>query len=63
MATMPKKPKQKTFDCVEMKRRAQARIYEEIKDLSPEEEVAYFRRAAETGPLADWWKKIRRKST
>ena len=44
------------FDCVAFKRRAQARIYERLKGLSPEEGIAYFRRAAEEGPLGDWWK-------
>ena len=46
----------KDFDCVEFKRRAQARIYKRIKDLSPEEEIDYFRKAAEEGPLAESWK-------
>ena len=32
----------KTFDCVEMKRKAQKPIYEETKDLSFEEELAYW---------------------
>lgn len=32
----------KTFDCVEMKRKAQERIFEEIKDLTPEEELRYW---------------------
>jgi len=50
--TRPKK----AFDCVEFKRRAQARIYERIKDLSPEEEIDYFRKAAEEGPLGESWK-------
>ena len=49
----------KEFDCVEFKRRAQSRIYERIKDLSPEEEIEYFRRAADEGPLGQWWKSIR----
>lgn len=54
-----KKPEpKKSFDCVEMKRRAQERIYERIKDLSPEEEIAYFQRAAQTGPLGDWWQAL-----
>ena len=34
----------KGFDCVEFKRQAQAEIYQEIKGLSPEEEIEYFRR-------------------
>ena len=51
----------KDFDCVEFKRQAQARIYETIKDLSPEEEIEYFRKAAEQGPLGDWWKVAQRR--
>lgn len=49
----------KDFDCVEFKRQAQARIYERIKDLSPEEEIDYFRKAAEEGPLGEAWKAAR----
>jgi hypothetical protein len=48
----------KDFDCVELKREAQARIYERIKNLSPEEEIEYFRKAAEEGPLGAHWKAI-----
>ena len=33
------------FDCLKMKHDIQAKIYEEIKDLSSEELVAYFNRA------------------
>ena len=36
--------KGKTFDCVEMKRRLQERIYAETKDLGPEELLEYFHR-------------------
>ena len=49
----------KRFDCLAFKDKAQAEIYEEIKNLSPEEEVRYWRRATETGPLAKWWKAVR----
>lgn len=49
----------KDFDCVEFKRQAQARIYQRIKDLSPEEEIDYFRKAAEQGPLGESWKAAR----
>jgi hypothetical protein len=38
---MKKKPK--TFDCVEMKRRGSQRIYEATKDMTPEQELAYWR--------------------
>lgn len=39
--------KTKTFDCVEMKRRAADKIYEEIKDKSVAEQVVYWREATE----------------
>jgi len=35
--------KDKIFDCVEMKRRASQRIYETIKDMTAEQEIAYWR--------------------
>ena len=35
--------KTKTFDCVEMKRRGALRIYEATKDMTFEQEVAYWR--------------------
>jgi hypothetical protein len=41
---------------VEMKRKAQEKIYQETKDLSRDELVAYFRRQVETGPFAQVWK-------
>jgi hypothetical protein len=37
------KNKTKTFDCVEMKRRGSQRIYETIKDMTIEQEIAYWR--------------------
>jgi hypothetical protein len=37
----------KDFDCVEMKNKAQAQIYEIIKDMSPAEELAYWRQKEE----------------
>jgi hypothetical protein len=49
----------KGFDCVQFKRQAQARIYERIKGLSPEEEIEYFRKAADAGPLGEWWTAIK----
>lgn len=52
----------KDFDCIEFKRQAQARIYDQIKDLSPQQEIEYFRRAAEEGPLGDSWKVARNRS-
>ncbi len=51
--------RKKRFDCLDFKRKSQARIYAEIKDMTGEQQRAYFRKAAESGPLADWWKKVR----
>ncbi len=53
------KPK-KAFDCVEMKRKAQERIYEETKHLSRDELVEYFHRQVETGPFAHLWKRSKK---
>jgi hypothetical protein len=35
----------KNFDCVEMKRQVQERIYEATKHLTPEQRLAYHQRA------------------
>lgn len=34
----------KAFDCVEMKRRGAAAVYEALKDKSVEEQIAYWRK-------------------
>ena len=52
----------KGFDSVAFKNRVQAEIHEEIKALTPPQQIEYFNRRAETGPLAPWWKKVRRAS-
>ena len=46
------------FDCLEFKWKAQSDIYEKIKDMTVEEQIAFFRDAAETGPFADLIKAI-----
>ncbi len=50
------------FDCLEYKWRVQEEIYEETKGMTPQEELEYFRKAADTGPLADWWRELRRRT-
>jgi hypothetical protein len=50
---------EKKFDCVEFKRQAQREIYEQIKDLSPEEQIRYYRERAAAGALGEWWRTIR----
>ena len=37
------------YECVKTKRRAQVRIYEQTKDLTPEELVAHYQRLDEAG--------------
>ena len=39
--------KTKTFDCVEMKRRAQEKIRAALKACSREQEIAFFQQGAE----------------
>ena len=42
---------QKEFDCLEMKREIQAKIYADIKDMSCEERIMYFRIPPEQDPF------------
>lgn len=48
----------KTFDCLAFKEKVQAKIYEDIKNLSPAEQIAYFEERIETSNLKDWWQSI-----
>ena len=50
--------KTKAYDCVAAKRRAQARIYDQIHDRSPVEQIAFFRREAAAGDLGTWWRQL-----
>ena len=49
------------FDCMAFKRKAQAQIYQEIKDMTAEEEIAYFHRKAREGKMGAIWRKLQRK--
>lgn len=51
----------KKFDCVEMKNKIQEKIYEEIKGMTPQEEIEHRRKKIESGPMADLFKKLRGK--
>ena len=46
---------EKTFDCLKMKEEIQAKIYEEIKDMSASEELAYFNKKSQTSAL---WQRL-----
>jgi len=54
---------EKAFDCLKYKDRVQQEIYEEIRGLTHEEQIAYYSRSAEKGPLAKWWRAMRHAST
>ena len=49
----------KTFDCLAFKAASQRDIMKELEGLSPAEQREHLRRAAEEGPLGDWWKKTK----
>jgi hypothetical protein len=51
---------EKTFDCIEFKRHAQLKIYEQIRGMTHEQEQAYFTQQSEKGPLADWWRRVKK---
>jgi len=46
------------FDCLKMKEEIQAKIYEEIKDLSSEEILAYFNEKSQNSVL--WQRLVKR---
>ena len=54
---MPQK-KSKEFDCLAFKDQAQAKIVEETRGMSPKEQEEYLRKQVETGPFAEFWKRI-----
>jgi hypothetical protein len=46
------------FDCLAYKRQAQLEIYEETKNLSVQERIAYFHERAQSTLMSDWWQAI-----
>jgi hypothetical protein len=48
----------KDFDCIAFKRTAQEKIYEQIKGMTPAEEIAWFREKVSNGPYGELWKRI-----
>jgi hypothetical protein len=50
------------FDAIAFKRDVQAKVSEEIKGFTAEQEIVYFREAAESGPLGAWWRSIKAKT-
>jgi hypothetical protein len=52
--------KRKNFDALAFKARAQAEISKETQGMTPEQRCEYFRRGAESGPMGDWVKKVKK---
>ena len=56
---MERKAKKK-FDALAFKEEAQAEISKTVEGMSPAQQRAYFERRAETGPLGEWWKRVKK---
>lgn len=54
---------EKDFNCLEFKQKAQEKIAEEIKNLTPKEQIQYFRDLAESSSLSKWWKSVKNQSS
>ena len=52
---MMNQPNKKEFDCIAIKREAQSRIYEETKDMTPQQQIEYFRNAVLKSRFREWW--------
>ena len=45
----------KEFDCIAIKREAQSQIYEETKNMTPQQQIEYFRKAVQKSHFREWW--------
>ena len=54
---------EKSFDCLAFKWKVGAEICQEIKDLTREQQIGYFRHHAQTGPFAKLVAKLRQQGT
>lgn len=54
---------EKDFDCLKFKQQAQEKIFEQIKNFTPTEQIEYFRQEAESSSLGQWWKSVKNRST
>ena len=52
---MTKQAEKPVFDCIAVKQEAQGQIYEEIKDLTPSQEIDYFRKAVRGSRFKELW--------
>ena len=49
-------PKMNDVDAIDIKRDAQRKIYEIIKEMTPEQEISHFQQSVNKSRFADWWK-------
>ena len=59
---MNKKQKNEV-DPVELKRKIQADLYNETKNMSSVEKKNFYKKEAESGPLSKFWKSIQPKTS
>ncbi len=50
--------RKKEFDCIQTKREAQHEIYQAIKQMTPEQEINYFRKSVGESKFSKWWESI-----
>ena len=63
MRRRTKIPPELRVDAIELKDHCQAKLEEKLKGLPPEERLRKIRELAETGPLGEWWKSLRKVKT
>lgn len=51
------------FDFMKFKEQVQNEMYEELKNLTLEEQIKYVQEKAESGSLGEWWKSVKSKSS
>jgi hypothetical protein len=56
-----KKKNDKEIDPVELKRKIQAELYEETKGMTAEQKQAFYKKEAESGSMAKFWRSIQPK--
>ncbi len=45
---------EKDFDCLKFKEQVQEKIAADIQNLTPSEEIEYYRVVADSSPLGEW---------
>lgn len=50
----------KTFDCLVFKAKVQEEIYEQTKDMNPQQEADWYREQALSGPLGKFIERVQK---